>query len=151
MNWKLRKAEPKDKSAIENLFVLMLQSVYQTEKVQGYEPDYLNKFFNNNNGSWICVAESEGKIVGYLSIEKYPDYLYLDDFCVDKEHRNLGIGTEFLKEAEKYAIENNIHQIRLHVEKSNLNAIGLYQRLGYKIASEEGSRCLMEKYLERCK
>ena len=150
MDWKLRKAEHKDKSAIENLFVLMLQSVYKTEKVQGYEPDYLNKFFNNN-GSWICVAESEGKIVGYLSIEKYSDYLYLDDFCVDKENRNLGIGTELLKTGEQYATKNNIHQIRLHVEKSNLNAIGLYQRLGYKIANEEGSRCLMVKILGESK
>lgn len=146
MNWTLRKAEPKDKSAIEDLFVLMLQSVYKTEEVQGYEPDYLNKFFNKN-GSWICVAEFEGKIVGYLSIEKYPNYLYFDDFCVDKEHRKLGIGTRLLKTGEKYAIKNNIHQIRLHVEKSNTNAIGLYQRLGYKIANEEGSRCLMEKML----
>ena len=46
-----------------------------------------------------------------------------------------------------FAIENNIHQIRLHVEKLNSNAIGLYQRLGYKIANEEGSRCLMVKIL----
>ena len=148
MNWNLRKAELKDKGEIENLFVLMLQSVYKTENVQGYEPDYLNKFFKNDE-DWICVAESKGKLVGYLSIEKHSDHLYLDDFCVSEKYRNAGIGTELLKKAQKYATEQNIRQIRLHVEKSNSNAIRLYQRFGYKIASEKDSRCLMVKELEK--
>lgn len=146
MNWNLRKAETKDKSKIENLFKLMLQSVYETADVQGYESGYLDKFFKND-GSWICVAEVEDRIVGYLSMEAYSDYLYLDDFCVDKEHRNLGIGTAFLKTAQNYAVEKNIPQIRLHVEKSNLNALKLYQRQEYKIINEDDTRYLMMKIL----
>ena len=148
MNLKLRRAELKDKNEIENLFVLMLQSVYKTENVQGYEPDYLNKFFENDD-AWICIAESEGKPVGYLSIEKYPDHLYLDDFCVDEKYRNAGIGTELLRKAQEYATEKNISQIHLHVEKSNSDAIRLYQHLGYKVINEENTRFLMVKMLEK--
>ena len=146
MNLTLRKATLKDKQKIENLFVAMLQSIYKKEDVHVYEPGYLNKFFEDN-GSWICVAESDKELVGYLSIEQYPDYLYLDDFCIDEKHRNLGIGTELLKNAQAYAIDKNVPQIRLHVEQSNLGAIKLYQRLGYKVENEENSRYLMIKVI----
>ena len=144
MNLTLRKATLKDKQKVENLFVAMLQSIYKKEDVQAYEPGYLNKFFEDN-GSWIYVAESDKELVGYLSIEQYPDYLYLDDFCIDEKYRNLGIGTELLKNAQAYAIDKNVPQIRLHVEQSNLGAIKLYQRLGYKIENKENSRYLMIK------
>ena len=146
MNLTLRKAILKDKQKIENLFVAMLQSIYKKEDAHAYESEYLNKFFEDN-GSWICVAESDKEFVGYLSIEQYPDYLYLDDFCIDEKHRNLGIGTELLKTAQAYAIDKNVPQIRLHVEQSNLGAIKLYQRLGYKIENEENSRYLMIKII----
>jgi len=146
MTWQLRKAEPRDKEGIENLFLMMLRSVYKKEDVQGYEPGYLDKFFKDDR-SWIYVAESEGNLVGYLSIEQHPDFLYLDDLCIDEKYRGLGIGTEFLKTAQKDASEKNIPQIRLHVEKSNQGAMKLYQRLGYTVAGEKDSRYLMTKII----
>ena len=53
-----------------------------------------------------------------------------------------------LKTAEKYAHEINIKKIFFHVEKSNEGAFKLYQRLGYKISADEGSRYRMVKEIK---
>ena len=50
--------------------------------------------------------------------------------------------------AEKYAQEIGIDKIYFHVEKSNEDAFRLYQRLGYKISADEGSRYRMVKEVE---
>ena len=57
------------------------------------------------------------------------------------EDRNNGIGTKMISNAENI----DIHTICLHVEKSNTAAFRLYQRLGYEIYEEQGSRYLMVK------
>ena len=57
-----------DKTAIENLFMEMLKSIYQTEMIKGYEADYLNRFFANS-GDRIIVAELEHTVIGYISVE----------------------------------------------------------------------------------
>lgn len=50
-----------------------------------------------------------------------------------------------IRNAEAYANEINIHTVCLHVEKSNVVAFRLYERLGYKIYEDQGSRYLMIK------
>ena len=126
MTWQLRKAEPKDKEGIENLFLVMLRSVYKKEDVQRYEPGYLDKFFKDDR-SWIYVAESEGNLVGYLSIEQHPDFLYLDDFCIDEKYRGNGLVKMLLDEAIKTAKEINLSHLYIYTAH-----IGLYEKYGWK-------------------
>lgn len=147
MKYTLRKALPSDKSRIEALFIEMLQTIYQKPDVNGYDEGDLDKFFGNT-GDWVCVAEAEGQIVAFLSIEEHhtpTDYLYLDDFCVAKDYRGHGIGTDLLKTAEQYATDRKIPQILLHVEKSNSAAHRLYERLGFQDDADAGSRIRMKK------
>ena len=44
MDWKLRKATWEDKTSIENLFVEMLQTIYNTEDVGEYKEETLKRF-----------------------------------------------------------------------------------------------------------
>lgn len=69
----------------------------------------------------------------------------MDDLSVTKQYRNSGIGTELIRKAEGYAKEINIPTICFHVEKSNTAAFRLYERLGYGIYEDQGSRYLMIK------
>ncbi len=55
-----RTATLSDKTAIENLFMEMLRSIYQTEKVNGYECDYLYRFFADSEDR-IIVAEFDDR------------------------------------------------------------------------------------------
>ena len=147
MTWVLRKATIEDKAKIEELFIKMLQSIYQTEDVCGYGEGDLDGYFANQD-NWICVAEDDGIVIAYLSIEVHyeeENFIYLDDISVLDSYQNRGIGTALLKTAEQYADKLAITKLMLHVEKSNEAARRLYQRLGYEITSEEGSRYRMVK------
>lgn len=147
VKWKLKKAVKEDEHIIRELFIEMLQAIYMTENVNGYEEGYLDKFFNGGD-DWICVAETDGKVVAYLSIEVYrgqEEYIYLDDLSVSEKYRGNGIGTELIKAAERFAREINIPVVFFHVEKSNILAFELYKRLGYSIMKEEGTRFGMIK------
>ena len=40
-----RKAVENDRASIEALFIEMLQTIYHTDDVEGYEEGYLNRYF----------------------------------------------------------------------------------------------------------
>ena len=147
MTWTLGKAEKKDANRINELFIEMLQTIYNTDKVDGYAEGDLDRFFDGRD-EWVSVAIADGQIIAFLSIEVHheeEEYIYLDDLSVTKEYRSKGIGTRLIQGAEAYAREINISAIYFHVEKSNAEAFKLYQRLGYEILEDQGSRYLMMK------
>ena len=149
MSWTLGKAEKKDSNRINELFIEMLQTIYHTDQVNGYAEGDLDRFFDGRD-EWVSIAVDEGKIVAFLSIEVHheeEEYIYLDDLSVTKQYRNQGIGTTLIRNAEKYAKDIRIHEICFHVEKSNTAAFRLYQRLGYEIYEDQGSRYLMLKHI----
>ena len=147
MNYSIRIAVPEDERKIRELFIEMLQTIYHTEDVQGYEPGCLDRYWVSGEER-IFVAEDEN-VVAYLSVEVHHepdmDYIYLDDLSVTKAYRNLGIGSALIREAEIYARKIGIRDIVFHVEKSNTSAFRLYERLGYKVFREDDSRYLMNK------
>ena len=147
LKYVIRIAVPKDERKIRELFIEMLQTIYHTEDVQGYEPGCLDRYWGSGEER-IFVAEDED-VVAYLSVEVHHepdmDYIYLDDLSVTKAYRNLGIGSALIREAEIYARKIGIRDIVFHVEKSNTSAFRLYERLGYKVFRDDGSRYLMNK------
>ena len=147
MNYSIRIAVPEDERKIRELFIEMLQTIYHSEDVQGYEPGCLDRYWVSGEER-IFVAEDEN-VVAYISVEVHHepdmDYIYLDDLSVTKAYRNLGIGSALIREAEIYARKIGIRDIVFHVEKSNTSAFRLYKRLGYKVFREDDSRYLMNK------
>lgn len=147
MNYSIRIAVPEDERKIRELFIEMLQTIYHSEDVQGYEPGCLDRYWVSGEER-IFVAEDEN-VVAYISVEVHHepdmDYIYLDDLSVTKAYRNLGIGSALIREAEIYARKIGIRDIVFHVEKSNTSAFRLYERLGYKVFRDDDSRYLMNK------
>ena len=149
MEWIIRKAVKRDEPKIRELFIEMLQTIYSKQDVDGYEDGYLDKFFGGRE-DWICVAEADGQVFAYLSIEVHreqDDFIYLDDLSVSAPYRSNGIGTRLIHTAERFAEEIKIRQIVFHVEKSNRSAFKLYERLGYSAVNDEGTRLRMGKKL----
>ena len=147
MDYAIRTAVPEDEQKIRELYIEMLQTIYHTEDVQGYEPGCLDRYWVSGEER-IFVAEDED-VVAYLSVEVHHepnmDYIYLDDLSVTKAYRNLGIGSALIREAEIYARKIGIRDIVFHVEKTNTLAFRLYERLGYKVFRDDDSRYLMNK------
>ena len=149
MEARLRRALPADRERIGELFLEMLRSIYHTRDVQGYGEHDLDRFFAGGE-KWICLAEEDGAVTAFLSIEVHredPDYLYLDDLSVTEQSRGRGIGTMLIRRAEDYARELSIPVLVLHVEKENAGARRLYERLGYVPFGEDGTRPRMIKKL----
>ena len=141
-----RRAVPADIPVIERLFADMLASVGDDE-TEGYESGYLGKFFGG--GDVIFVAEAGGEVVGYVSVEFYPDFVYLDDLSVAEKYRGIGIGTKLIALAENYAEDRGVPAVSLHVERTNTSARYLYQRLGYAVTDEDESRLKMTKHIRK--
>ncbi len=152
MNCHLRKATRDDIPYINELFKEMLRSIYQKNEVQGYQNGDLEHYFNDSE-DWICLAEKDSKIVGFLSIEVHREgrnFIYYDDFCVDAIYRNHGIGSSLLDEAERFANSIGFRTIVLHVEKENHAARRLYERRGFALYEEQGSRLCLQLDLQHC-
>lgn len=144
----IRKAVPSDRESIYGLFTEMMRSIFNTEDDYPYEEGKIEKFWNGEDV--IYVAEDDG-VVAFLSVEIYhepQEYMYLDDLSVTQGYRNMGIGTELMLAAERYARKLRMPVIVFHVEKSNTRARRLYERLGYSIFRDEGHRYLMKKEMQ---
>ena len=148
MTCSIRKAVQGDEQRICELFIEMLQTIYHTEDVQGYEPGYLDRYWKN--GEDIIFVADDDDVIAYLAVEVHRedvDYIYLDDLSVTEKNRGNGIGTSLIHKAEDYAMELGLENILFHVEKSNTSAFRLYERLGYKIFRDDGNRYLMKRYI----
>ncbi len=145
MRYRIRKAIPEDEQRIRELFIEMLQTIYHTEDVEGYESGCLDRYWINGEERILVAVDKS--VVAYLSIEVHheqeAEYIYLDDLSVTESHRNLGIGSALIHEAEAYAKEIGIQRMLFHVEKSNTDAFRLYERLGYKVFRDDGNRYMM--------
>ena len=146
MTYSIRKAVQEDEQRISELFIEMLQNIYHTEEVQGYEPGYLDRYWKI--GEDIILVAEDDDVIAYLAVEVHRedvDYIYLDDLSVTEKRRGNGIGTSLIHKAEDYAKELGLKDILFHVEKTNTSALRLYERLGYKFFRDDGNRYLMKR------
>lgn len=152
MTYTIREANANDADRINELFIQMLQTIYEREDVQGYEEGYLDKFFESGN-DLIYVAKADDLVIGFLSVEGHckeeTPFLYLDDFSVAREHRGNGVGTKLLCLAERYAAEHDFENIFLHVEESNVRARKLYEKFGYEEYEISAGRIKMIKRVHK--
>ena len=144
----IRQAAAADEGSIRVLFEEMLRTINHTDTVQGYEPGYLDRYWTGG-ADRIFVADSGGA-VGFLSVEVHrerEEYAYLDDFSVTEAYRSRGIGTALIRAAEEYARELALSAVLLHVEKTNEAARRLYEREGFTVFRDDGTRLLLCKRL----
>lgn len=89
---------------------------------------------------FVCTDES-GAVYGHafcISKQAVGDSvltdirtLYVDDICVDEEHRGLKIGTMLYNHVRDYAKANGFYNITLNVWSCNPGAVKFYESLGF--------------------
>lgn len=72
------------------------------------------------------------KVIGYLDYSLIYDRMEIDNFNVDMEYRNQGIGTKLMAHLVSIAIEYRVVNITLEVRVSNDIAINLYKKFGFR-------------------
>ena len=84
----------------------------------------------------MLVAELDGQIAGTVSTGGWgfqrPNSLRMFALDVGKAFRSRGVGTALIRAVESAAIGLNLHEVNLEVAVENVDAIRLYERLGYR-------------------
>lgn len=107
----------------------------------------------DSSNSLMLVAEEEEKIVGFLSAErgfanriKHSAYIVVG---ILKDYRGRKIGVNLFKELIAWASNNDIVRLELTVMTNNKGAIGLYEKMGFKIEGLKEKSLLVDgKYID---
>ena len=93
--------------------------------------------------SFLFVAESGGRVVGFISGElregsltfRQKTWASVDDVFVEQDHRNLGIGRTLLEGVEAWAKERRADGVSLQVAAANERGRKFYEELGFREVS----------------
>ena len=78
------------------------------------------------------VVEVDARIAGYCIVASAPDEIHILNICIGADFRRSGCATRLIENEIEEAEANKVESIYLEVRVSNLAAINLYTRLGFK-------------------
>ena len=81
----------------------------------------------------VLVWEENEAIIGYAVVQIVVDEGYLLNFLVQQKFRRQGKGTEFLRRILDWSARSGANDMYLDVDSSQSEAIGLYEKVGFKI------------------
>jgi ribosomal protein S18 acetylase RimI-like enzyme len=96
----------------------VVKTIYKRDKLVGY--------------CWFCERDNENEV-------------FINSIQLGKEYQGKGIGVQVLKLIEHIAVNRNIQYLSLAVQETNLDAIGVYQRFGFREMFRENGSILMRK------
>lgn len=127
---------------------------------KSFSDPWRKSFFSqdiDNESALPLVARADEKVVGYICLWKILDEIQISNIAVSPQLRRRGIGEKMLKRVLKMAEEKDTKRITLDVRVSNLPAINLYKKFGfreagrrknyYRVPQEDAS--ILEKILKR--
>ena len=103
-------------------------------KINNYVNSKIPKQINNYK-----IIKANNKIIGCLLVEQHLDGVILDEIFIEEEYRNNGIGTKIINN-----VLSNYSIVYLWVYKDNINAIKLYDKLGFLVMENTETRYFMK-------
>lgn len=89
-------------------------------------------------------------LVGYISIKKQVDSLFLSKIYVSKDFRGQKIGKAAMEFVQQKALEMDCKRITLGVNKHNANSIAAYEKMGFintgSMVTDIGNGFTMDDY-----
>ncbi len=120
------------------------RSILDDENLQVYIRN-----FGQMHDDRCLVAEVGDKIVGAIWSRIMNDYGHIADdvpsiaISLYKEYRNLGIGTDLLRQMQELLKADGYKSVSLSVQKANY-AMRMYQKAGFHIISDDAEDALMQ-------
>lgn len=118
----IRRAKIED---VEEIFSIRNSTDERIEK-----SSILDEIINPNY--LVLVAEENGKIAGFLSVIKNYDCADVMMIATDLKYRRNGVATKLLSEAIGMLKNLGVNRLLLEVNETNIGAIELYKKLGFK-------------------
>lgn len=121
-DYKIRKASFSDLSAI-----------YEIEKNQEDAWTYkiLEDDFVGNQFSLYLVLEDQGEVIGFLVLMDIAGEIHINNIAVKENYRRQGLGEKLLTYGINSYNKENLFGYTLEVREDNIQAIGLYEKLGF--------------------
>ncbi len=103
--------------------------------------DHIKDIWNDPEQE-IVVADEEGVLCGFAVLHHINkpenpymferDFLDIDEFCVDENHRRKGVATELIAFIKDYAKEKGFRRLELNMWEFNKGALSLYESVGFE-------------------
>lgn len=85
----------------------------------------------------LSLVLAEDKPIGYLYVDRSDDHFVLIDIALHPEQIGKGVGTHLVKTLIAEAFGEG-KPVSAHVDKSNIQAWRLWQRLGFQVIGDDG-------------
>jgi ribosomal protein S18 acetylase RimI-like enzyme len=81
------------------------------------------------------VVEEDGRLIAFLDaeVEQWRGVLKVWNLLVDEERRRRGIGTELMRNAERFGAQNHCRAIAVEAQATNWPAMCFYAKMGFCI------------------
>lgn len=139
--YKLENASIKD---IERIKKYKLNTIFEFAKdLDKEEVERINNYVNEIVPKQILEYKNiilNNIVIGSFLLTKNEAGLLLDEIFIEEQYRNKGLGASIIKDI----ISKTNNNVYLWVYKDNIKAINLYNKLGFNIKEETGSRYYME-------
>lgn len=119
---RVRRASPADVGAIHEIEAVCSSSPWS----MGQFTEELYEDFAH-----LLVAEEEGEILGFADLHTVSDDAHINEIGVREDARRRGAASMLMEEMLRISEERGCVQISLEVRKSNVAAIGLYEKYGF--------------------
>ncbi|WP_246615311.1 GNAT family N-acetyltransferase [Clostridium thailandense] len=146
----MRKASIEDTKEIMEIIketIAEMRTYNNTQWDESYPQE--KDFINDIKREELYVTERDGKIVGFVCINKVEPDEYdelnwsLKEVCmvvhrmaVNPNYRRSGIGTELMKFADELALANNIKYLKTDTYSINTKMNALFKKCGYDLVGE---------------
>ena len=100
----------------------------------------------HQNAEWDkkeCVIEFNGDLVGSMVLYQDTEEIRLADLIISQTHRGLGVGIAMMTSIQQEAAASN-RVLRLHVDKTNTDAIRFYEQRGFRLLEDRGRHLFVE-------
>jgi len=144
----VRKATQSDLSTIYELAIELVESVKYEE---GVAKDVVQQNCRNaltNPNCYILLAETEGKVIGFISFMTRKTIIHsdlcglIDELVVSKRYRRKGAGKELIHAAVEKCKKLRCCEVEVSTELTNVNAREFYKHCGF-----EETGVILEKHL----
>lgn len=108
-----------------------------------YTSEQLAEIIRDEKRPILVAADQDDTVIGYAFciFQQHIDdniltdikTLYIDDLCVDKNHRGQHIGKHLYNEVLAFAKENHCYHVTLNVWQLNEDAMKFYQACGMQV------------------
>ena len=144
----VRRAIKSDIPAVSKLAIELIDSVKNSGDIAKHVLSENSRNALTNPNSYILVAETEEKVIGFISFMTRKTIMHsgpcglIDELVVSKRHRRKGVGKELIKAAVEECKKLRCCEVEVSTEFTNVNAREFYKHCGF-----EETGVILEKHL----